>query len=323
MFVCLSSLIWSQWGPSVDPLTSCLLYVRIKVAVTWSCSPISKSDPVAWRHAHTGSDSQEVNEACEVGGFREKLPMRAQDWLIGYELVRATSCQLHEAGADRWWARLWPASTEFVHVWSALTGLTNKVLCYLFGHWVGENVSSFHGLSDVLIFFVVVRMKAYGLLRSYLGCSAGGASLTVKCVFVKPKFSSAWNVPHSGFFLLLSAWKRPGRNHVRSKKIKGETLKAFWRLLFCWAETPFFFCFVLAVVDELFMSRDVLNTRAAPRHTSSSHMFFFITIIIVRENREKINNSWSDSAVLFIKFREGQSSVCYCLTFTCSHFILS
>lgn len=50
---------------------------------------------------------------------------------------------------------------------------------------------SFHGLSDVLIFFVVVRMKARGLLRSYLVGAAGGASLTVKCVFVKLKFSSA------------------------------------------------------------------------------------------------------------------------------------
>lgn len=41
---------------------------------------------------------------------------------------------------------------------------------------------SFHGLSDVLIFLVVVRMKACGLLRSYLVGAAGGASLTVKCV---------------------------------------------------------------------------------------------------------------------------------------------
>lgn len=41
---------------------------------------------------------------------------------------------------------------------------------------------SFHGLSDVLIFLVVVRMKACGLLRSYLVVTAGGASLTVKCV---------------------------------------------------------------------------------------------------------------------------------------------
>lgn len=41
---------------------------------------------------------------------------------------------------------------------------------------------SFHGLSDVLIFFVVVRMKACGLLRSYLVGAAGGASLTVKRV---------------------------------------------------------------------------------------------------------------------------------------------
>lgn len=41
---------------------------------------------------------------------------------------------------------------------------------------------SFHGLSDVLIFLVVVRMKACGLLRSYLVGTAGGASLTVKCV---------------------------------------------------------------------------------------------------------------------------------------------
>lgn len=41
---------------------------------------------------------------------------------------------------------------------------------------------SFHGLSDVLIFLVVVRMKACGLLRSYLVGAAGGASLTIKCV---------------------------------------------------------------------------------------------------------------------------------------------
>lgn len=50
---------------------------------------------------------------------------------------------------------------------------------------------SFHGLSDVLIFLVVVRMKACGLLRSYLVGAAGGASLTVKCVCEAEVFLSA------------------------------------------------------------------------------------------------------------------------------------
>lgn len=49
---------------------------------------------------------------------------------------------------------------------------------------------SFHGLSDVLIFLVVVRMKACGLLRSYLVVAAGGASLTVKCVCEAEVFPS-------------------------------------------------------------------------------------------------------------------------------------